>query len=406
MWRRTTTHRVARSVALLAGILVLLGLAYWPAREIFRATGDVRLYQHYAELALKRPMELPREYPPLSAAIFVLPQLIAPTQYPIAFALLAALAVWLTVVAVDRLCRAGWLLLLLLGLGSFGTLFFRYDIFVVLLTVLAFAAATRKRWMLSQVLLAAGLALKLYPAILMPLVVLWQWRVERRLPLRSALGGGLVGLAAGVATWLAAPAEVARMLQYHRDRPLEYESVGASIAWLFGPVTIEWSFGSFNVLSPLGPALITASTVLTVALLLTLYAWFAARRISPAAAWALALMLALATSKVFSTQYLIWALPFVVIAGEAALEARHRIGYRALWGVICLLTSAGYPIGFMLYEDVLGASQAPPPLMNVVLLRNLLWLVACGLALRYLRHRDLYVGATLHTQPAPQASQG
>ena len=304
MWRQATTGPVARSVALLAGILLFLGLAYWPAHEVFRATGDVRLYQHYAELALKRPPELPREYPPLSAAIFVLPQRIAPTQYPITFALLAALAVWLTVLVVDRLCRAGWSLLLLLGLGSFGTLFFRYDIFVVLLTVLAFAAATRKHWLLSQALLAIGLALKLYPAILMPLVVLWQWRVERRLPLRSALGGGLAVLAAGTATWLAAPADVARMLQYHRDRPLEYESVGASVAWLFSPVTIEWSFGSFNVLSPLGPALIAASTVLTLVLLLSLYGWFAARRLSPAAAWALALILALATSKVFSTQYL------------------------------------------------------------------------------------------------------
>lgn len=400
------TNPRARYIALLGCILLFLALAYWPAREVFLATGDVKLYQHYADLALRRPIELPREYPPLSAVIFVLPRLLAPASYPVAFALLAALAVWLTVLTVDRLCQAGWTLLLFLALGSFGTLFFRYDMFVVLLTVLAFAAATRKRWLLSQTLLAAGVALKLYPAILMPLVVLWQWRVERRLPLQSALGGALALLAAGMATWTAAPAAVVRMLQYHGERPLEYESVGASIAWLFSPVTVEWSFGSFNVISPLGSVLTAASSVLTVGFLLALYAWFLAGRVSPAAAWALALLLALAASKVFSTQYLIWALPFVVIAGETALEARHRMRYRVLWVVICLLTSANYPIGFRIYDATLAAGQAPAPLMNVVLLRNLLWLVACGLALRYLRHRDLYTGATIRTPPVQGASQG
>lgn len=49
-------------------------------------------------------------------------------------------------------------------------LFVRFDIFVVCVTVLAFASAQRQGWLLAQILLALGMGLKLYPVVLMPLV--------------------------------------------------------------------------------------------------------------------------------------------------------------------------------------------------------------------------------------------
>src|SRR5918997_96106 len=90
MWHSTRAQLLARLGAFCVATVLLLFIMYQPARQVFRSTGDVALYQRYARLALASPPALPREYPPASALIFVVPQLIAPSSYPLVFALLAA----------------------------------------------------------------------------------------------------------------------------------------------------------------------------------------------------------------------------------------------------------------------------------------------------------------------------
>jgi hypothetical protein len=374
MKRSRERRTVLRSVVLGAALLVLLAAAYLPARDVFRSTADVDLYQRYARGVLDTPPQLPREYPPLTVAVFVIPHLLTPNTYMLGFALLCTFAAWLVVLLVDRLGNGGgWWLVLLIALSAWGTMFFRFDIVVVLLTVLAFWAGTHKRWFGAQVLLALGVALKLYPLLLMPLVVVWQWRTTRRVPWRSVLGGAATLAVAGGAMWWLAPAQVLAMLQYHGERPLEFESLGASVVWLLSPVTVESSFGSLNVVSPLAPAVIARFNLLQVIILVALYAGFVAGYLRPAAAWALTLLFALALNKVFSTQYILWALPFVVLAvNESQPDRCWSRAYLGLWALICLLTSLIFPIG-----TTVTSIEA---LMNVVTLRNGLWLVACGAA--------------------------
>ncbi len=382
MLRTFSSHAGLRVVAFLNAILLLLLVVYRPAQTIFHATGDVALYQDYARLVLGQPMRLPREYPPAAAGLFVLPQLVAPNHYLLGFALQAVVAVWLSVVVVDRLGGRGWWLLLYIGLGAWGTLFFRFDIFVVLVTILAFAAVSKQRWLLAQALLVLGVALKLYPLILMPLVVLWQWRDRRRLPISSALGGGvmLALLAAGM--WLAAPQEVVGMLRYHQGRPLEFESLGASVAWLLGPATVEFSYGSFNLLSPYAPAILRISSIANVVLLGVLYLLVLRGRLLPGAAWAVALLLSIAASKVFSTQYLLWVLPLVVLADVGDPRPGNRPRYWWLWALVCLLTSLIYPVGYTLFEGLLEIGRPAPWLMGTVTVRNALLCGAIVLAVR------------------------
>ena len=377
-------HRAAsepglRSLLLVVAVLLFALVAYWPNRYFFRSTGDLSIYQDYARNLLATPRSYPREYPPLTAGLFVIPQLLVSNWYPMGFTLMAALAAAALVLLVDRLSRRGEHLLLLLFLGSFATLFFRYDIFVVLLTVGAYAAGTRKRWVLAQALLGLGVALKLYPALLLPLVVLWQWRDERRLPVRAAIAGG-AALALAVASMiLLSPAQFEQMVDYHGARPLEIESTGASIAWLLGSSTADFSFGSWNLLAPSAPGIITIMNGLTIAFLGALYAAYALGHFRAAAVWALVLMIAIATSKVFSTQYAIWALPFVVLA---TADETRRAWPRWLWIVICLLTGLIYPAGFTAFDAMLVERVTPDGLMAVVTLRNILWIAACVLAVR------------------------
>jgi hypothetical protein len=373
MEHKLISGAIIRPTALLMAVACLLLVAYTPA-HVFRSTDDVILYQRYAQDILANLVELPQEYPPLAAGIFVLPQLMLPNYYTLGFVLLAMLATCLIVLIVDRLNRGGWWLLLYLALGAWGPLFFRFDIFVVLLTVLAFVAATRQRWLLAQVILALGVALKIYPLVLMPLIVLWQWRVTCRLPLSSLFGSAMLLVLVFGTMWLISPAQMVGMLHYHGDRPLELESIGASIAWLLGPVTFEPSFGSGNVISPLSSVIITSLTSASIVLLLVVYGCFLRGYLRPAAAWALTLLFAVATSKVFSTQYLLWPLPFVVLATGIFQRAMPR-PYLWLWAVICALTSLIFPIGFR--------SMPVDLVMNLIVLRNVLWLIASGLALHF-----------------------
>ncbi|CAA9300878.1 MAG: hypothetical protein AVDCRST_MAG93-4594, partial [uncultured Chloroflexia bacterium] len=281
---------IGRPLAFLAAILLTLYFTYELNTVRLNGAGDVGLYQEYARNILADPPELPREYPPLSAALFVVPQLVLPERYMLGWALWAAFAVWLAVVAVDRLNRGGWWMFLLITLGAWGTAAFRFDIFVVLVTVLAFAAGKRQRWVLAQALLALGVAIKLYPLILMPLVVIWQWNSTRRLPISAAFGGAGGLLVAIGSMWIVDPAQLAGLLAYHGQRPLEVESVGASLGWLRGPqasTSVEFSFGSFNLFTPSDTVLIPLLSGATVVLLLVLYGWFLMERIGPATAFAL-----------------------------------------------------------------------------------------------------------------------
>jgi hypothetical protein len=232
----------------------------------------------------------------------------------------------------------------------------------------------------AQALLGAGIALKLYPAVLMPLVVLWEWRVTRRLPWRSAIAGAVASGLAFASMWLLAPAQIGEMLSYHGQRPLEIESTGASLAWLLGNSRPDFGFGSWNLIAPSAATIISTMTGMTIGCLLVLYAAYALGWFGLGAIWAMVLLVAIATSKVFSTQYLLWVLPFVVLAlGEERGTSTGRLAW--LWVLICLLTGLVYPTGFAMADASMVARETPHGLMALITLRNGLWLVACIVAL-------------------------
>ncbi|MEQ1757652.1 MAG: glycosyltransferase 87 family protein [Vicinamibacterales bacterium] len=368
-----------RPILMLGAVFLVLFAVYAPAVNFFRCVGDVLLYQEYARGVLAQPVQWPREYPALSAAIFVLPQLATSDAYVWGFACLAGVTAWVMMIVVDRISGRGWWLAGLFFLGAAGTVFFRYDVFVALATVLAFAAASRQRWLVAQALLGIGIALKIYPAILMPLVVVWEWQVTRRVPLRSALGGALLALAAVGGTGLLGGWEqVATMARYQSERPLELGSLGASIAWALGTVEPEFSFGSWNFASSWSPVLIPLLSALGLILLLAVYAAFAFERLAPASAWALVLLITLCTSKVLSPQYLIWVLPFVAMAMSPAPDGKSgTLDERWLWAAICVLTAVIYPLTFEPWvSPTLREQVVPVWWIGLVGVRNALLVVA------------------------------
>jgi hypothetical protein len=317
--------------------------------------GDIDLYRRYAEAfwsagGLQRP--LPTEYPPLALVPFTL-TLIPPLPDAVSvFGLWMLLLFAAGVVLLGRLesPRVAEVAAVYLALGAYATAVGRYDLVPLALTLAAYWAARRRRFPLAYALLALGALIKLYPAALLPVVALEQYRSLGRDPLRSRPPEGVVR---GVALFLGLVCggfALARLLDpdhwlgaftYGMWRPLQVESVGASLLWLTSLagfwISPDRSFHSYNLVGSLDGAV---GLLCDLGLLAGL-AWVlwrqATGRIDLARALAGVVLVLVITDRVFSPQYLIWVLPLVAVVERDC---------RWSWLLVCALTTLIFPIAY------------------------------------------------------------
>ena len=363
-------------------------------------SGDVIEYNTYAQAFwLSHPPlhQLPVEYPPLAIIPFSLTLLPPLADIQTVFSLWMAAIVTVGYAGFLRFStrRRGLIYLLYLLLGSDAVLTARFDILPALLTLAALWATERKHFTLAYLLLAVGILLKLYPAFLLPVVMIahwraireahppgWRWRdgaralaafIQRDPAVRAvAVGAGLclgiVALAFACAMALAG-SDALSGFTYASDRPLQIESTPATILWLGTLVGIpahpEFSFISLNMVGPLDVALKPLSAVALVAGCLFVY-WRQMRgRLTIGQAMLACLCAVIVTNKIFSPQYIIWVLPFV-----AAVE-----GFSLLWVAIGVLTTLDFPIVYGLRAPIWD-SPFSWQFMPVIAARNLLLLYA------------------------------
>jgi hypothetical protein len=352
------------------------------------------------------------EYPPLSLPVFVLPALPpiggqAYLEYAAGFELLmtACFVAVIPIIAATVSRLGGRRAELVLGLGVvasspllLGSLSLtRYDIWPALLTAGATLAAVSRRHRLAFGILALAVLAKIYPAVLIPIFIAWTWRsAGRREALVAMAVGAIVGLAGLLPFVLIDPPAALDPFARALARPLQVESLGASILagahdWLGTAMDrVTYDFGSFNLE---GPAASTASTIQTIALVALLAAtWLAAtrewddsepagpqpadaqpadpRRFALACAAALALDVAL--GKVLSPQYVIWLIPALAVIAAIA-GARPVAGL----AVVLVLTQLYYP---GMYKRFVGPFE--PAATLAVLERNVA-LLAIALSLAW-----------------------
>jgi hypothetical protein len=244
-------------------------------------------------------------------------------------------------IAVARMAgrRAGIAYVVYLLVGGFGVILSRYDLVPALVTVAAIFAAERKRWPIAYVLLGLGVLLKIYPGVLLPVFLIQQVRSGTSMPRAavSALWFGLtlaVGVVASIA--LAGPGWLAPV-RFAIERPVQVESVPAtvlSLASLVGwPAAFDHTFNSFNITGPGDRAVSTFFSVLFVIGSVFVFYRQATGRLTLRQACLACVCLLLATSKVLSTQYVIWVLPLVAI--ELELDP--------VWILISVLTALIFP---------------------------------------------------------------
>ncbi|HLZ25627.1 MAG TPA: glycosyltransferase family 87 protein [Ktedonobacterales bacterium] len=400
-WRWLALEMVLIVAALAATRVLSINLWLLP-------NGDVKEYYNYAiAFWTWHPYfhNLPVEYPPLAIVPFTLTLLPPVLDYQTTFALWMGALVILGYFGFLRFStRArGLFYVFYLVLGAAATLLARFDILPALVTLAALWAAGRKRFGVAYALLAVGILLKLYPAFLVPIVVIEHWRIARTrtvaeglpLPLanlrewREAPGASLrrllthavtrrvalgVGLCAALVTLAFAcalmfnPNGALSGFQYAGARPLQIESTPATILWLGSLVGIKagpnYSFTSLNFVGPLDVALKPLSAVALAGGCLWVY-WRQARgKLSVGRAFLACLCVVLVTNKIFSPQYLIWVLPIVA----------ETEGFDVVWVAICFLTTLDFPILYQLRHPIWTVSYTPL-FMPVLALRNglLLW---------------------------------
>ncbi len=395
-------------ITLLIGALVttqLLSDRLW-----MLPNGDVDEYYSYA-LAFwtTHPLfhSIPVEYPPLAIIPFtltILPNL--PNYYHQVFAIWMGMLVVAGYLAFLRYAghtRAIMYAVYLL-LGTSATLLARFDIVPALATLAALWFAERGRFGYAYVFIAAGVLLKLYPAFLIPVIVIEQWRQSdaatsvdgsqtpiealgqqgtnllqaarkfwrRRATQRTLRGVWLCsGLIAGcfAVFFVLNPAGTLSGFQYAGNRPLQVESTPASLLWLASIVGIpaypNYSFVSLNFVGPLDVVLKPASAVALVGGCLWVYIRQTRGRLTIGQAFLACLGIVLVTNKIFSPQYLIWIIPVV-----AYVE-----GLDLFWIAICFLTWCDYPIIYQLHHPIQTVTYSWQ-FMPVLALRNGLLLYA------------------------------
>jgi hypothetical protein len=339
------------------------------------------------------------EYPPGALPVFLIPALGDPSSetFRVRFeslmaffgqALIVCLAVALVALGASRGWLIGALCFAALAPVALGPVALsRFDLWPAALTAAALCALVTGRLRLGHVALGAAIVVKLYPAVLAPLAVIYVWRREGR---REALlcTGLLVAVVVLVfAPFVAiAPGGVWDSLWNQASRPLQIESLGAGFLLVahhvFGTgATMETSHGSQNLAGSAPDALAVGQTVLQAAALLATWILFARGPANPSRlmlASAAALVAFVSLGKVLSPQFLIWLIPVIpLVVGRRGLAAA------TLLAAALVLTQLWFPYRYWDLALQFGTLES-----WLVLVRDLVLVALLGVLLWWLLDRD------------------
>jgi uncharacterized membrane protein len=321
---------------------------------------DTPVYEKYGDAMARGEVpyrDFSVEYPPGALPAFVLPALgnegdvdayrgaFEALMLVCGLALLIALALALSALRVSPLTLFGALALAAVSpllLGS--VVLSRFDLWPAALTAAALAALLSGRFRIGHGLLGAGVLVKVWPGVLLPLALAHVWRTRGRREALVCLGVFMVVVVAVVLPFFVlAPHGVWMSFERQLSRPLQVESLGAALMvashHLFGTgVAMVSSRGSQNIGGTAANVVGWVQTVLQLGVLVVLWITFARRRrtreelVQFAAAAVVAFV---ALGKVLSPQFMIWLIPFVPLV--------RRWNAVVLFVAALVLTQAWFP---------------------------------------------------------------
>jgi len=336
--------------------LALLSGAVWGALHVGSHWNyqivDYGVYQKYGDDVTHNHQvpyrDFDLEYPPAALPVFIAPALLERYDYDRVFQglmFICLVVLVLTVAAVAGMRAAVLAAVAPLALGS--VVLSRFDLWPTSLAALAVYFILRDRPYASAVLLGTAAAAKLWPAALIPLFAIW---LVRSSGARSAQRW-LVTTLATILVWFLpfvalSPSGVAHSFHAQLARPLQLESLGAAILLAVHHATgsslaVVSNFGSQNLVGSGVRAVELATTIVGGVALVAVWVLFAtgpvtrSRFLTSCAAAVAALV---AFGKVFSPQFMIWLIPFVLLVRGGRRIAAWLLLYAAL-----LLTQTWFP---------------------------------------------------------------
>ncbi len=342
------------------------------------------------------------EYPPFSLVFMAIPYLFAqdPFGYNAAYVAETYVFTIIGMILIRRITEhygvdqvKGMALYSVLMLMFLEFVADRYDIFPAVLSLAAFYLLITKRTAFAFILLAIGMMTKLYPAMYL-LLFLTVYIIER--DWKGALSGlfwFIVGtLAILIPVMLIEPDMIYYFLGYHSDRPLEIGSVAATLIYPFSmigltdvwilPATAEGSFGSDNLMGDVPDAVASILMPTMCIVLITIVLFYGHirngkhrcdERLFLMCSAILAMTLGfIVFGKVFSSQYLIWAVPFytLVVLMSPNKPFRDRLMWITILSFILTQINFTYIFGFLgggtSYDDITMISMLIRNLMTVV----------------------------------------
>ena len=326
------------------------------------AVTDIALYRAYGERVasgLVPYRDFSFEYPPGALPALVLPALLTESldAYRVVFvtelAAIGALAVLVLAAAlralghdeVDRRLRLAAVAVLPACLG--GVILTRFDLLPAALVAGSFLLVASGRLRAAAFVAGIGIAVKLYPAVLVPLLGVAAWRRGGGRELLRVVG--LAALPAAVAYlpfFLLAPDGVVDSVTRQLGRPLQIESLGAGLLLaahdVFG-TSLAWASGSGsqNLTGTAADVLAVVQGIAQVGVVAAVWLAFARgpatteRLVRHGAA---AMVAFVALSKVLSPQFLVWLVLLVPLV--VGVRGRIALGLTAL---ACACTAVWFP---------------------------------------------------------------
>lgn len=375
--------------------LILLVWLNFSAFDI-RIHPDVELYLEYADFMFEGNLpyrDFIVEYPPLSLLFLLIPRLFSANLagYADAFAVLIFAFALLGLFFTSRLSRK-------LELNHFATLgiytlaFFligdiainRFDVIPAVLSLGAVCYYLENKPRAAWFMLALGVLVKLYPAIIAPIFAIGHIRRREFRPLIKGMAVFCItGLAVTLPFFIASPEGFWRFIDFHSGRGLQIESSYASLLMLgdmlgLTGVEVVYTYSSVDLKAAASDFLVAASTFITLAAVFACYCFYCRsffkgkdENVNLISYMIGALALLLVTSKIFSTQFVIWLYPFIPLLGN-----RMRHPAWIIFGIIALLTQYIFPYN---YGELVDLRQ---PAVIFLILRNFL-VLALGIAVMY-----------------------
>ncbi|MDR3074566.1 MAG: DUF2029 domain-containing protein [Candidatus Methanoplasma sp.] len=395
-------NRVRRYQLVLGIVFAVASVAYLAViHQMGIESEAMKVYFPYAD-ELMRGSIPEMEYPPFALVFIAIPRLFASTPFGYNVAFVAEVFVFFLIglAAMSRLAKrynqSQSKIMVIYTVSMLLMLEFvldRYDIFPAVLTLLSFYCLVTKNYVWAFALLSVATMTKLYPAVLFPLYLI-PFFMNR--DWSNVLKGITVFVAVATAIMLPMlllnPDAAFHFLGYHMDRPLQIESTLSPFIYLasmmgFTDVQIAFGYGSDNLLGPWPDAVAPYLTPFMLAAVVAMYALYAYalfglrrdRRDNEnnrvallSGAMVLLLMTFILAGKVFSTQYIIWLIPFVVFMLMTLPDRSSKNTVMVLSVLAIILTQ----LNFAVNVGISGGGEAITSAgVMIILARNIVMVI-------------------------------